>query len=827
MKFAEVILPVPIPKSFCYVIPSQLDLEVLVGHRVLVEFGNRKMYTGIVSEIHETEPEKYIPKPILEVLEVEPSVNASQIKLWQWVADYYMCSIGEVLNVALPSGLKLSSQSYIQIHPHFIIEENLEQLSDREFTLMSYLEKEQTIPYTQVGEILEIKSPYKTIKNLIEKEAILLIEKIKERYKPKMEKRIRLSQQYADQPDSLDDLFKLLSKRQKQEDALLKYLSLVPIHEDYLTNFHGVAKREFLHVGRPLSPSSVGTMTKNGIFEEFERQIPRFELSVADKMQPTPVLSPAQKECLQKTIQGLSEKNVCLLHGITGSGKTEIYLQLIKSVIENGEQALFLIPEIALSSQLVKRLKVYFGDVLGIYHSKFSDNERVETWKGVQEGQFQVIVGTRSSLFLPFSDLSLIIVDEEHDSSYKANDPAPRYQGRDLALVLAHMHHAKVVLGSATPSLESFYLAVKNKYAYAGLHERFGDAQLPEIKIIDVKAKRKQKKMKDDFSDDLLHILHQNTEQGYQSILFQNRRGYSPYVTCDVCNWVPTCPSCNVKLTYHIYRNEIRCHYCGHKEHVPHTCVSCGSTEMKTVGLGTQKVEEELKTYLPEVRVGRLDLDTTRRKHSYDQILTDFEQGHIDILVGTQMITKGLDFDNVRVVGIINADTMLYFPDFRAHERAFQMLTQVSGRAGRRGETGTVILQTQQPSETLFAKVARNDYHNFYRKEIKDREQYHYPPFTRLIKLTIRSEKQDLTHDAANYLGRLLVNWLGQKRILGPQEPGINKIRNYYLSEILIKLEREGIDLKKAKGLIQKAIYQQKEEKPFKRVWVSIDVDPQ
>ncbi|MBB3698161.1 primosomal protein N' [Flammeovirga yaeyamensis] len=827
MKFAEVLLPVPIPKSFCYAIPPQLDLELVVGHRVLVEFGNRKMYTGIVSEIHQKVPEKYDPKPILEVLEVEPSVLPSQIKLWQWVADYYMCSIGEVLNVALPSGLKLSSQSFLQIHPHFIVEENLERLNDREFTLMSYLEKEQTIPYTQVGEILEIKSPYKTIKNLIEMEAILLIEKIKEKYKPKMEKRLRLVQYYAEQPHLVDKLFEHLAKKTKQEDALLKYLSLVPIHDDHLLNYHGVNKREFLHVGRPLSPSSVGTMTKNGIFEEFERQVPRFELSAADKVQPTPVLSPAQQECLEKTIHGLNEKNVCLLHGVTGSGKTEIYLQLIKSVIDNGEQALFLIPEIALTSQLVRRLKVYFGDVLGIYHSKFSDNERVETWKGVQEDQFQVIVGTRSSIFLPFTDLSLIIVDEEHDSSYKAHDPAPRYQGRDLALVLAHMHHAKVVLGSATPSLESYYLAAKKKYAYAGLHERFGDAQLPEIKIIDIKEKRKQKKMMDDFSDDLLHELNNNTEQGYQSILFQNRRGYSPYVTCDVCNWVPSCPSCNVKLTYHIYRNELRCHYCGHKEHVPHTCVSCGSTNMKTVGLGTQKIEEGLKTHLTDIRVGRLDLDTTRRKHSYEQILTDFEEGHIDVLVGTQMVTKGLDFGNVRLVGIIDADSMLYYPDFRAHERAFQLLTQVSGRAGRRGETGTVILQTHQPKETLFAKVARNDYRNFFRKEIKDREQYHYPPYTRLIKLTVRSEKQDLTNQASEKLARLLVNWLGQKRILGPQEPGINKIRNYFLSEILIKLEREGIDLKKAKGLIQKAILQQKEEKAFSRVWVSIDVDPQ
>ncbi|NLR89793.1 replication restart helicase PriA [Flammeovirga agarivorans] len=826
MKFAEVILPVPIPKSFCYSIPPMMDVAIVVGHRVLVEFGNRKMYTGIVSEIHDKHPDKYEPKPILEVLEVEPSVNPSQIKLWKWIADYYMCTIGEVLNVALPSGLKLSSQSYIQLHPHFIIQENLEILNDREFTLLSHLEKEQTIPYTQVGNIIQLKSPYKTIKDLIAKEAILLIEQIKEKYKPKMEKRIRLTEQYAENPESLDQLFEQLGKKAKQEDALLKYLTLVPVHEDHLSNYHGVAKKDFIHSGRALSPSSVGTMTKNGIFEEFERQIPRYELTASDKMQPTPQLSDAQNECLHKTIKGLEEKNVCLLHGVTGSGKTEIYLQLIQGVIQNGEQALFMIPEIALTSQLVRRLKVYFGDVLGIYHSKFSDNERVETWKGVQEGRFQVVVGTRSSLFLPFSDLSLIIVDEEHDSSYKAHDPAPRYQGRDLALVLAHFHHAKVVLGSATPSLESFYLAAKQKYAYAGLSERYGDAQLPEIKIIDIKSKRKQKKMKDDFSDDLLQTLHQTTEEGHQAILFQNRRGYSPYVTCNVCSWVPTCPSCNVNLTYHIYKNELRCHYCGHKEHVPNTCVSCGSTEIKTVGLGTQKVEEGLKDYLTDLRVGRLDLDTTRRKHSYEQILIDFEHGHIDVLVGTQMVTKGLDFSNVRVVGILDADRLLYFPDFRAHERAFQLLTQVSGRAGRRGEKGTVILQTTTPNETLFAKVARHDYRNFYRKEIAERQQYHYPPFTRLIKLTIRSEKQELTKESAQWLGNRLVNWLGRKRILGPQEPNINKIRNYFLSEILIKLERENFDLKKAKNYIHHAILQLKEEKNFKRVWVTIDVDP-
>lgn len=825
-QFAEIILPVPLPKTFCYFISPAWDLEVVVGQRVLVEFGNRKIYTGIVAEIHQKRPEKYDPKPILEVLEESPSVTSDQIKLWKWVADYYMCSVGEVMNVALPSGLKLSSQSHIQLHPNFIIEDHLELLSDREFSFLQLLEKEQTIAYSQIGSLLQLKNPYKAIKDLIAKEAILLIEKIKEKYKPKMEKRIRLHQSMVDNTSLLDGVFEIIAKKAKQEDALLKYLSLVPIYEDHLSNYHGVSKREFIHDNKPLSPSSVGTMVKNGIFEEFERQVPRFELTIADKMIPTPKLSEAQNECLQKVIVGLNEKGTCLLHGVTGSGKTEIYLQLIQNVIDNGSQALFMIPEIALTSQLVRRLKVYFGDVLGIYHSKFSDNERVETWKGVQNGDYQVIIGTRSSLFLPFSDLELIVVDEEHDSSYKAHDPAPRYQGRDVALILAHLHHAKVVLGSATPSLESFYLAVKKKYAYAGLTERYGDAKLPEIKIIDIKTMRKQRKMKDDFSDDLLQAVHQTTEEGYQAILFQNRRGYSPYVSCEICSWVPECPDCAVNLTYHIYKNELRCHYCGHKEHIPKTCVSCGSTHLKTVGLGTQKVEEGLKTYLTDIRVGRLDLDTTRKKHSYEQILTDFEQGQIDVLVGTQMVTKGLDFGNVRVVGILDADRLLFFPDFRAHERAFQMLTQVSGRAGRRGEKGTVILQTSTPKETLFAKVANHDYPNFYRKEIQERQQYHYPPFTRLIKLTIKSEKQDLTRESAEWLGHRLVHWIGEKRILGPQEPVINKIRNYFLSEILIKLERENYDLKKAKNLIQHAIQNLREEKPFRRVWVSVDVDP-
>lgn len=825
-RFAEVILPVPLPSTFCYFIHPSWDLEVVVGQRVLVEFGNRKIYTGIIAEIHENRPEKYDPKPLLELLEESPSITPTQIKLWKWVAEYYMCTIGEVMNIALPSGLKLSSQSYIQLNPAFDIDENVEQLSDREFTFLKLLEKEQTIPYSQISSILKLKSPYKAIKDLIEKEAVLLIEKIKEKYKPKMEKRIRLHQSLVDNTALLDGVFEIIAKKAKQEDALLKYLSLVPVYEDHLANYHGVSKREFIKENKPLSASSVGTMTKNGIFEEFERQIPRFELTIADKMLSTPELSEAQNKCLEKVIEGINEKGTCLLHGVTGSGKTEIYLQLIKNVIENGSQALFMIPEIALTSQLVRRLKVYFGDVLGIYHSKFSDNERVETWKGVQEGDFQVIIGTRSSLFLPFSDLELIVVDEEHDSSYKAHELSPRYQGRDLALVLAHMHHAKVILGSATPSLESFYLAVKKKYAYAGLTERYGNAQLPEVKIIDIKSMRKQRKMKDEFSDELLQTLHQTTENGHQAILFQNRRGYSPYVTCETCSWVPECPDCAVNLTYHIYKNELRCHYCGHKEHVPKTCVSCGSTHLKTMGVGTQKVEEGLKTYLPEIRVGRLDLDSTQRKFSYEQILTDFENGNIDVLVGTQMVTKGLDFGNVRIVGIIDADRLLFFPDFRAHERAFQLLTQVSGRAGRRGEKGTVILQTSKPEEPLFAKVVNHDYPNFYRKEIKERQEYHYPPFTRLIKLTIKSEKQELTRDSAEWLAQRLCHWIGDKRILGPQEPAINKIRNYYLSDILIKLERENFDLKKAKSYIQHAIQNLREEKPFKRVWVTIDVDP-
>ncbi|WP_044206521.1 primosomal protein N' [Flammeovirga sp. OC4] len=825
-QFAEIILPVPVPKTFCYFISPAWDLEVMVGQRVLVEFGNRKVYTGIVGEIHQNRPEGYDPKPILELLEDTPSVTPDQIKLWKWIAEYYMCSIGDVMNIALPSGLKLSSQSFIQLHPNFIIDDHLELLTDREFTFLKLLEKEQTIPYSNVGSILELKNPYKAVKELIAKEAILLIEKIKEKYKPKMEKRIRLHQSLVDNTALLDGVFEIIAKKAKQEDALLKYLSMVPVYEDSMTNYHGVSKRELIHDNKPLSPSSVGTMTKNGIFEEFERQVPRFELSIADKMMPTPQLSEAQNECLQKVVAGLNEKGTCLLHGVTGSGKTEIYLQLIQNVIENGSQALFLIPEIALTSQLVRRLKVYFGDVLGIYHSKFSDNERVETWKGVQEGQYQVIVGTRASLFLPFTDLELIVVDEEHDSSYKSQDKMPRYQGRDVAMVLAHLHHAKVILGSATPSLESFYLAVKKKYAYAALNERYGGAKLPEIKIIDIKKMRKQRKMKDEFSDDLLQAVHQTTEEGHQAILFQNRRGYSPYVSCETCGWVPECPSCSVNLTYHIYKNELRCHYCGYKEHVPKTCVNCGSTHLKTVGVGTQKIEESLKTYLTDLRVGRMDLDSTRRKHSYEQILTDFEQGHLDVLVGTQMITKGLDFGNVRVVGILDADRLLHFPDFRAHERAFQLLTQVSGRAGRRGKEGTVILQTTTPDETLFAKVARHDYANFYRKEIQERQQYHYPPFTRLIRLTVRSEKQDLTRESAEWLAQRLSHWIGDNRILGPQEPIINKIRNFYLSEILIKLERENFDIKNAKRLIQHAIQNLHEEKLFKRVWVNIDVDP-
>ena len=820
--FADVILPVPIPKLFTYRVPLAMNEVIQVGCRVIVQFGSKKVLTAVIAHIHKNPPTNYRAKYLLELLDDVPMVTPQQIEMFQWMAGYYMCYIGEVLNVALPSGLKISSQSKIQLNPNADLKHA--DLSHNEQRLIEALQEAQSLSYTDAAEVLGVKNIYQLIKSLIGKDVVLVFEEIKERYQPKKIKKIRLLKEYVEK-QTLDTLSKSLEKKTKQHDILLNYLRHVPVFKDWTLNDDGLAKSAFTK-NETLSNSALQTLIKNKIFEEFEVIISRFEEYEPDpkiKLQ----LSERQQEVSGEIMLNFENKNVVLLHGVTGSGKTEIYIDLIQKVLASGSQVLFLLPEIALTTQIVARLKRIFGTQMGVYHSKFSDNERVEVWQGVVSGRFNFVVGVRSAIFLPFDNLGLIIVDEEHESSYKQYDPAPRYHARDMTLVIARQQHCKVLLGSATPSTESFYNANLGRYGLVQLKERYGNAKLPDIQLVDLTAERKRQKKKSiRFSSTLIDAIKGRLKQEEQIILFQNRRGYSPYMSCRACAHIPKCENCDVSLTYHMYSNELRCHYCGHIEAPPRKCPACGSLEMATIGYGTEKIEDELKVMFTQARIQRMDLDTTRAKNSYQQIIQDFENQKIEILVGTQMLSKGLDFDNVSLVGIFDADRIINFPDFRSHERAFQIMTQVSGRAGRKNKPGLVLIQTADTQQDVLHKIIQYDYEGMYRKEIEDRQYFKYPPFTRLIKLIVRHQDKGASARASQILADKLTSKLGRDRVLGPEAPLVEKIRNKYLKNILIKLEREKIDLKAVKNFIQ----EQREEvllmKEFKKLQIVIDVDP-
>ncbi len=828
--FADVILPIPVPKAFTYRIPANWQGLVEVGMRVVVPLGKRKVLTGIVKQRHSAPPKNYEAKYILDVLDSQAYISTLQLQFWGWISDYYLCHLGEVMQAALPSGLKISSESRIQLNPVFD-DQDLEQgeWSMEERNLLQTLKTQSSMTYPEAAEIIDSTDLYHTIKFLIAKQAVIVFEQVKEKYQPKKVRKIRLAPQLAVSENALEEVFKSLEKKPQQEAVLLKYLSQVPIYGNASSNDRGISKSELLSdKGGSISSSSVNTLLKNGILEQFEVIVSRLDAyEEASNLTRIPdiSLSQPQQAAFEHILSHFETKDHVLLHGVTGSGKTEIYIELIQQVMDNGAQVLMMLPEIALTTQLVVRLKKAFGSRIGVYHSKFSDNERVEVWKGVAEGRYTFVIGVRSSIFLPFDNLGLIVVDEEHEPSYKQYDPAPRYHARDAALILARLHKAKVLLGSATPSVESYYMAQQGKYGFVPLLQRYGNAQLPEIQLVDTALERKQLKMKGSFSSVLTDQVMQRIAIDEQVILFQNRRGYAPYMTCDDCSWTPECRNCSVSLTYHLYKNELRCHYCGYKEPAPRVCISCGSTKLNTKGLGTEQIEEELKAILPEARVQRMDLDTTRKKLSYQQIISDFEQGRTDVLVGTQMVSKGLDFDKVSLVGVFEVDRLMHFPDFRAHERTFQLITQVSGRAGRREKKGLVIIQTGNPQQRLLQLIVEGDYASMYESEIREREQYAYPPFTRLIRLTVKAKELSLRNEAADRLGQLLRQQLGDFRILGPEPPGIDKVRNYFLSNILIKLERNKLPLNQAKQRIRKAINTLLTTQGFKQVEVVADVD--
>ena len=818
--FAEIILPVPIPKLFTYRIPSILNDTAKVGMRVIVQFGQKKILTGIIANLHQQPPKEYEAKYILELIDEIEIVGDRQFSLYQWMATYYMCTLGEVINAALPSGLKLSSESRVQLHPNFNREEAAFDFSEKEHMLLNRL-RHDTLSYTEVAKFLGSKNIYSLLKSLASKEAIILFEQVKEKFKPKTEKRIRLSKPFNDKKQ-LEGLFEVIGSKPKQEAILLKYLQFVPVFKDATLNAIGVSKSSLLESE---SSSSLNTLIKNNIFEDFEIIVPRFGF---DEPTPSPrvLLSEKQEHIRNQILQSFETKDVALLHGVTGSGKTEIYIDLIKRALEGGSQALLLIPEIALTTQIVLRLKKIFGAEMGIYHSKFSDNERVEVWNGVLTGKFPFVVGVRSSVFLPFDNLGLVIVDEEHDSSYKQNDPAPRYQARDVALVMANLHHAKVVLGSATPSIESYYHATHDKFELVSLPDRYGGANLPEVIFADMAIERQRKSNKGDFSSILLKGIDEALKNKEQVILFQNRRGYAPMVQCMDCNWIPKCINCSVSLTYHQFRHEMVCHYCGYHDSLPTQCPTCTSKRILTKGYGTEKLEEELKLLYPQASVQRMDWDTTRTKSSYEIIIENFQNGNTDILVGTQMVTKGLDFDQVSLVGVFDADRMMHFPDFRAHERAFQLIVQVSGRSGRREKKGKVIIQTADPNQQLFTYVLKNDVTRFIEIETKDRKANFYPPYSRLIEITLKHTDRMRCRELANKLAQIIRNKLKGIVILGPGEPIVSKIRNEFLMTILIKISRDGGKLKEIKDQLNEFGDQLFAVKEYRASKIVFDVDP-
>ncbi|MCK4662314.1 MAG: primosomal protein N' [Bacteroidales bacterium] len=817
--FADIILPLPIPKLYTYSIPSELEQKIKTGHRVIVQFGKKKLYSAIVCNIHNNKPEKYKTKKIISILDEKPIINNLQLKFWKWISEYYMCSLGEVYKAALPSGLKLESETKIIYNESFSEHKNL---NDTEYLIINILEKRNILTINEISSLIESSKSLSVIKNLINKNAVYVVEKIKDSYKPKLVKYVKLPDDFKNKKN-LNTLLDKLQKAPKQFELLVTYLTL----SEFLNNKtpKEVTKKELLERVKATDQTLNSLVKKNALII-YEKEVGRLKENIIS-LKKSSKLNDFQAKAYNKIKQDFINKDVTLLHGVTSSGKTEIYIKLINDIIATGKQVLYLLPEIALTTQIINRLKNIFGKKVGIYHSKFNDSERVEIWNKVlnnDENSYKVILGVRSSIFLPFNNLGLIIIDEEHENTYKQFDPVPRYHARDCAIVLGKLHNAKILLGTATPSIESYYNSKNKKFGYVELTQRYKEIQLPEVIIADTKTAYRKKQMKSFFSPVLLENIETALKNKEQVILFQNRRGYSPYLECSVCGWIPECEHCNVSLTYHKYFNNLNCHYCGYTLNNPANCLACGSTSMETKGFGTEKIEDEIAIFFPEAKIARMDLDTTRSRYAYQRIISDFENNNVDILIGTQMISKGLDFDNVRIVGILNADNMLNYPDFRASERSFQLMLQVSGRAGRSEKRGKVIIQTSNPAHPIIHFVMNNDYISFYENQIKERKKFNYPPFNRLIKITIKHKNPETLNIASKQLANKLKPIFG-KRLLGPQAPVINRIQNWYLKTILIKIEKDK-SFSKAKTYLYKTSNELKHTKDYGNLQIVFDVDP-
>ncbi len=779
--------------------------------RVAVSFGKTKMFTGLVFNIHQNAPTLYEAKEIHQILDDKPLVNETQLKHWQWISNYYMCALGDVFRASLPSAFLLESETIIYKNEAFQDESIL---ADDEFLIFEALQHQSQLTIHQVVEILGKKKVMPIVNELIKKTAIYIKEQIYEQYKPKLVKYVRLHQNYSSDV-SLNALLEELSRAKKQREAVLTFFQLSTSKKPI--------KAKDLETKAHVSSSILKSLVDKNIFEFYEIQTDRINFKGDTNSLKT--LNKFQEKALSEIKETFKQKDVTLLHGITSSGKTEVYTKLIQEVLDAGKQVLFLLPEIALTTQIITRLQFYFGNQISVFHSKYSMNERVEVWNNVLENKTkaQIILGARSSVFLPFSDLGLIVVDEEHETSYKQFEPSPRYNARDTAIVLAKLHQAKILLGSATPSLESYFNAQQNKYGFVELNRRFGNVQLPKIELIDVKDKHKKKEMKGHFSDRLLKLIQEALEEKEQVILFQNRRGYSPVVECKICGVAPQCPNCDVSLTFHKFKHELRCHYCNYQRAMPNSCAACGSNTLDTKGFGTEQIELELKELFPDFKIGRMDLDTTRGKFGYQKIIGAFEAQEIDVLVGTQMLSKGLDFENVSLVGILNADTMLNFPDFRAHERAYQMMVQVSGRAGRSKKQGNVAIQTYNPYHQILQQVSTTNYTEMYKEQLQDRWQYKYPPYYRLIKITLKHRDYNKVDSGINWLFKALYNSFGE-HVLGPTAPAVSRIRNQYIKNVVIKIPPKQ-SLANTKKQLQKVKNTFEAVKDFRPIRFIIDVD--
>ncbi len=811
--FVEVILPLAITKTYTYRVPAELNSVIEVGKRVVVQFGKSRIYTAIIYKISEIPPELYEAKYILEVLDESLVVNTTQIQLWEWIAEYYLCNLGDVMQAALPAALKLASETRIILLPDSGYDK--QELSDKEYLIVDALEIQPELRVSDITKLLGQKTVFPLLKLLFEKGIIHISEEITERYKPRRKGFISLNPFYED-PANKKALFQVLERAPKQLDVLLAYLKLSKHQPDIL-------KSQILEENNNGNAALKALIDKE-IFIQEDKIVSRLndeELILTKNFE----LTASQNSALKNINSQLVDKDVVLLHGITSSGKTQVYIRKIEQILANGKQVLYLLPEIALTTQIIERLREYFGNKIGVYHSKFSDNERVEVWNKVLKNEYQIVLGARSAVFLPFSNLGLIVIDEEHETSYKQFDPAPRYHARDTAIYLAHIHQAKVLLGSATPSLESYYNAKNGKYGIATLSDRFGNAQLPEIKVISIEEETKKKTIQSHFTSILVDEIRQALERKEQVILFQNRRGYTPFLLCRTCGFSPKCINCDVSLTFHKSTNKLHCHYCGYKQDIISVCPACGSTHIEQKGFGTEKIEDDLSYIFPDARIARMDLDTTRTKNSFQRILGDFEDQKIDIMVGTQMVAKGLDFDHVTVIGIINADSLLNYPDFRAFERSFQLLSQVAGRAGRRDKPGKVIIQAYNTKHRVIDQVIHNNYQALYETELSERQNFQYPPFYRLIQLEVKHKDITQLNVIADRLATELKHLFGN-RILGPESPLIGRIRNYYIKTILIKVERNGISIQKMKHALKNCLLKFEADKANKGVLVQIDVDP-